>query len=77
MESVEYTRKAGQRLTYRIQADEHGRFTVTHRGKELLRGRDRLAAAGGTHRAPNRRKVVGAIAQAQREIEGLSLMDEC
>jgi len=76
MESVEYTRKSGQRLTYRIEADDHGRFRVTRCGKELLRGRDRLAAAGGSHRAPNKRKVAGAIAQAQHAIEALSLMDE-
>jgi hypothetical protein len=77
METVQYTRKTGLRLTYRIEADEHGRFTVTHGAKELLRGRDRLAAVGGSHRAPNRRKVAGAIAQAERAIEALALMDEC
>jgi hypothetical protein len=75
MDFVEYTRKAGQRLTYRIEADEHGRFTVTLAGKELLRGRDGLAAGGRRH-APNKRKVAGAIAEAQRAIEDLSLMDE-
>lgn len=77
MESLDYTRKHGRQLTYRIQADERGRFTVTLDGKEMLRGRDSLAAAGGRHRAPNKRKVAGAIAQAQRAIEALSLMDEC
>lgn len=76
MESVEYTRKAGQRLTYRIEVVGHGHFTVSYCGKQLLRGRDRLAAAGGIHRAPNRRKVAGAIAQAQGAIEALLLMDE-
>jgi hypothetical protein len=75
MDTVEYTRKAGQRLTYCIEADEHGRYTVTLAGKEMLRGRDDLAA-GGRRRAPNKRKVAGAIAEAQREIEALSLMDE-
>lgn len=75
METVEYTRKAGQCLTYRIQADEHGRFTVTLDGKELMRGRDGLAA-GGRHRTPNKRKRAGAIAEAQRAIEHLALMDE-
>ena len=75
MQTLEYTRKAGQRLTYRIHADEHGRFTVVLEGKELLRGRDSLSAEG-RHRAPNKRKVAGAIAEAQRAIENLSLMDE-
>jgi hypothetical protein len=76
MESVAYTRKAGQALTYRIRADEHGRFTITLDGKQMLKGRDSLAA-GGQHRWPNRRKLAGAIAQAQHAIEALSLMDEC
>jgi hypothetical protein len=76
MEVLEYTRKSGRQLTYRIEADEHGRYTVTLAGKELLRGRDGLAA-GGRRRAPNKRKVAGAIAEAQRAIEALSMMDEC
>jgi hypothetical protein len=76
METVEYTRTAGQRLTYRIQADEYGRYSITLGDKELLRGRDGLTA-GGRHRAPNKRKVAGAIAQAQRAIETLSMMEEC
>lgn len=75
METVEYTRKSGQHLTYRIQADELGRFRVALGDKELLRGRDGLAA-GGRHRAPNKRKLAGAIAEAQRAIENLMLMDE-
>ena len=76
MASVQYPRKHGQQLTYRIQADERGHFKVTLDGKEMLRGRDKLAAAGGGHRGPNRRKVAGAIAEAQQAIEALSLMDE-
>ena len=76
MQQVQYTRKSGQRLTYSIAADEYGRFTVCIGGKELLRGRDGLSA-GGRHRVPNKRKVAGAIAEAQRAIERLSLMEEC
>lgn len=74
--TVEYTRKAGRRLTYCIRADNHGRFTITLGDRELLQGRDSLSA-GGSQRAPNRRKAAGAIAEAQRAIEALSLMDEC
>lgn len=76
METLEYTRKSGQRLTYRIEADEYGWFRIALGDKELLRGRDALSA-GGRHRVPNRRKIAGAIAQAQHAIESLSLMDEC
>jgi hypothetical protein len=76
MALVEYTRNTGRRLTYRIRADELGRYTVHLGDKELLRGRDTLAA-GGRNRSPCRRKVAGAIAEAQRAIESLSLMDEC
>lgn len=76
MQHVEYTRKAGQQLTYAIDADEYGRFTVSIGAKELLRGRDGLSA-GGRHRVPNKRKVAGAIAEAQCAIERLSLMEEC
>jgi len=75
MHTVDYTRKSGQQLTYRIVADEHGRFTVTLGEKELLRGRDSLSAGG--RRGANKRKLVGAVAEAQRAIEALSLMDEC
>lgn len=62
-------------LTYRIRADELGRYTVHLGDKELLRGRDSLAA-GGLHRGPNKRKVAGAIAEAERAIETLAMMDE-
>ena len=76
MQTVEYTRKAGRQLTYRIRADELGRYAVQIGDKELLRGRDTLSA-GGRHRGRNKRKVAGAIAEAQREIESLALMEEC
>jgi hypothetical protein len=39
MAIVDYTRKAGRQLTYRIRADELGRYTVHLGGKQLLRGR--------------------------------------
>lgn len=76
MENVQYTRKSGQQLTYRIQADEYGRFTIRIGDKELLRGRDGLSA-GGRRRVPNKRKAAGAVAEAKRAIERLSLMEEC
>lgn len=72
---VEYTRKAGRQLTYRICADEHGRFTVHLGAKQLLRGRDSLSA-GGRERGPNKRKAAGAVAQAKLAIERLCLMSE-
>lgn len=75
MQTVRYTRKSGRQLTYWIEADEYGRFAVFLGDKELLRGRDGLAA-GGRHRVPNKRKIAGAIAEAQRAIENLALMDE-
>lgn len=76
MQTVQYTRKSGRQLTYSIRADDLGRYTVHLGDKELLRGRDSLAA-GGLHRAPNKRKVAGAIEEAQRAIERLSHMEEC
>lgn len=76
MAIVEYTRKTGRQLTYRIRADELGRYTVHLADKELLRGRDPLSA-GGRNQGANKRRVAGAIAAAQRAIEELSLMDEC
>lgn len=76
MLTVHYTRTAGRRLTYRIRADDLGRYTVHLGDKEMLRGRDSLAA-GGKHRAPNKRKAAGAIAEAQLAIERLSHMEEC
>jgi hypothetical protein len=74
MTTVAYTRKNGKQLTYEIRADERGRFSVHLGEKEMLRGRDGLSANGG--RKPNRRKLAGAIDEAQRAIEDLTLMDE-
>jgi hypothetical protein len=76
MAIVEYTRSSGRQLTYRIRADELGRYSVHLGDKELLRGRDGLSA-GGRHRGPNKRKVAGAIDEAKRAIESLAQMDEC
>lgn len=75
MTRVEHQRTRGRRLTYQIQADERGAYAVYLGEKELMRGCDSLAA-GGRHRAPNKRKVQGAIEQAKRAIEDLALMDE-
>jgi hypothetical protein len=47
MQTVEYTRKAGRQLTYRIRADDLARYEVHIGDKELLRGRDTLSRAGG------------------------------
>jgi hypothetical protein len=76
MTTVHYTRTAGRRLTYQIRADERGSYTVSLGDKELMRGRDALSAEG-IRRAPNKRKVVGAIHEAQLAIERLAEMDEC
>ncbi len=76
MTTHEYTRSTGLRLTYRIRADERGWYTVYLGDKELLRGRDPLSA-GGMHRTPSKRKVVGAVHQAKLAIESLSQMPEC
>lgn len=75
MMTLDYTRTRGQQLTYRIRADERGGYTVCLGDKEMMRGRDALAA-GGRHREPNKRKTVGAVAQAKIAIESLSAMDE-
>lgn len=72
---IDYTRSRGRQLTYTIRADEHGGYTVSLGDKELMRGRDALAA-GGKHRQPNKRKAAGALAQAKLAIESLSAMDE-
>lgn len=73
--SLDYTRTCGRRLTYRIRVNDNGAYTVSLGDKELLRGHDPLAA-GGRHRQPNKRKRAGAIDQAKRAIESLSLMEE-
>ncbi len=75
MTTVEHQRSQGRRLTYRIQADERGAYAIYLGDKELMRGADSLSA-GGRHRAPNKRKVQGAIEEAKRAIEELSMMDE-
>ncbi|RYF16268.1 MAG: hypothetical protein EOO30_11680 [Comamonadaceae bacterium] len=75
MSSFEYTRSGGRRLTYQIRVDGRGCFSVLLDGKHLMSGRDRLAAGGRTA-GPNKRKVAGAVNQAQREIESLAQMDE-
>jgi hypothetical protein len=75
MTTIEYTRESGRQLTYRIRADERGWYSVYLGDKELLRGRDGLAA-GGRHREPNKRKAVGAIHEAKLAIESLSHMEE-
>jgi hypothetical protein len=72
---LDYTRSRGRQLTYRIRADERGGYTVCIGDKELMRGRDALAA-GGRYREPNKRKTAGAVAQAKIAIEALSAMDE-
>jgi hypothetical protein len=75
MTIVQYTRTTGRQLTYSIRADDRGWYTVHLGDKEMLRGRDGLSA-GGRHRAPNRRKVEGAIHEAKLAIESLREMSE-
>lgn len=75
MLTVEYARSSGRKLTYRIHADEWGRYSVHLGNKELLRGSDPLCAHG-RHRLPNKRKAVGAVHQAKLAIESLREMTE-
>lgn len=75
MTTVRHTRTSGRRLTYEISANDRGYFTVRLGAKEMMRGRDALAA-DGRHRSPNKRKAVGAIHQAKLAIERLTEMDE-
>lgn len=75
MTQVDYTRCAGKKLTYRIQADSWGWFEVWLGGALLMKGHDRLAAHG-VHRKPSRRKEAGAVAAACVAIETLREMSE-
>ncbi|MDB5899922.1 MAG: hypothetical protein JWP22_214 [Ramlibacter sp.] len=75
MTIVQYTRTTGRQLTYVIRADDRGWYSVHLGDKEMLRGRDGLAA-GGRHRSPNKRKAVGAIHEAKLAIESLREMSE-
>ncbi|HEX2547167.1 MAG TPA: hypothetical protein VHL79_19955 [Ramlibacter sp.] len=75
MTTDNYCRSTGRRLTYRIQADEWGFFSVHLDDKELLRGQDPLCAHG-RHRSPNKRKAQGALHQARLAIESLRDMPE-
>jgi hypothetical protein len=74
MVTTHYTRSSGQRLTYVIRASERGGYSVYLGEKEMLRGRDRLAAGG--QRGANKRKAAGAIHEATQAIERLAEMDE-
>jgi hypothetical protein len=75
MTTVNYTRTTGRRLTYEIRANERGCYTICLGEKELMRGHDSLSAHGTRH-APNKRKMAGAIHEAQLAIERLAEMDE-
>ena len=75
MTKASYQRTQGKRLTYDIQADAWGGYKVLLADRVLLSGHDPLAA-GGLHRAPNKRKEAGAVACAQAAIEALRDMDE-
>jgi len=72
---TEHVRTSGRRLTYEIQADEWGGYSVLLQGKELLRGHDPLSAHGAK-RAPNKRKAVGGVELARQAIESLRDMNE-
>jgi hypothetical protein len=76
MTTVHYTRTSGRQLTYEIRADDKGCYSVHLGDKELMRGRDGLSAAGGSHRLPNPRKAIGAVHEAKLAIERLARMDE-
>jgi hypothetical protein len=75
MVTTSHVRSQGRRLTYRIDADDWGAYSVHLGDKELLRGRDPLTAHGA-RRAPNRRKAAGAVQLAKEAIESLSQMSE-
>jgi hypothetical protein len=75
MISAEYTRSTGHSLTYRICANDWGAYRIYLGERELLSGRDNLAAHG-SHRAPNKRKAAGAVHMAKEEIESLRFMRE-
>lgn len=75
MTKVDYSRRTGKQLTYRIEADAWGWFRVWLDGELMLRSRDRLSAHG-THRQPSRLKEAGAVAAACAAIESLRDMSE-
>lgn len=75
MISAEYTRTTGRSLTYLIRADDWGGYRVYLGELELASGRDRLSAHG-SHRAPNKRKAIGALRMAKEAIESLRSMRE-
>lgn len=75
MLTTEYTRTKGLRLTYLIRADDRGRYSVHLGEKEMMRGRDRLAAGcRGSER--NKRKTGGAVEEAKVAIESCCVMSE-
>ncbi|MCG2593310.1 hypothetical protein LZ009_11005 [Ramlibacter sp. XY19] len=75
MISAEYTRTTGRSLTYRIRADDWGGYRIYLGELELASGRDTLSAHG-SHRAPNKRKAIGAMHIAKEAIESLRFMRE-
>jgi hypothetical protein len=72
---AEYTRTTGRGLTYRIRADDWGGYRIYLGERELASGRDSLSAHG-SHRAPNKRKAIGAMHIAEQAIESLRFMRE-
>lgn len=75
MLTTEYTRTKGLRLTYRIRADDRGRYSVFLGDKEMMRGRDPLTA-GCRSSERNKRKSTGAVEEAKVAIETCCEMSE-
>jgi hypothetical protein len=70
-----YTRPTGKQLTYDIEADVHGSYTISLAGKVLKRHavpQDYY----GKKRWGSKRQAEEAIAEAKRAIDALDRMEE-
>lgn len=54
MAKVQYTRKQGAGLTYDIEADQYGRYTISLGGKVLKRGSEPLVTLRMLRPSPER-----------------------
>lgn len=75
MNSITYVRSTGRCLTYRINVDRQGHYTVLLDDRVVHRGFDPLAERG-PRGGPNSRAAVGAFRLAKMEIESLRAMTE-
>lgn len=67
---VSYTRKKGEGLTYDIEADRHGSYTITLEGKVVKRV-TALPNYLGKPKWGNKQLEIGAIEDAKDSIERL------